>query len=498
MGAHILAIDQGTTGSTALVMDALGRTLARVNREFPQHFPRPGWVEHEPLEILISVQTAAVEAVQRAGIQPKDVAAVGITNQRETTLLWERATGKPVARAIVWQDRRTAAACAALEQSGHARRVKEITGLVLDPYFSATKLAWLLDHTEGARHRAERGDLCFGTVDSYLVRSLCGGDMAAPHVTDVTNASRTSLMDLRTRRWSDEMLALFGVPPSVLPEIRPSAGIVGRTRGFAAVADGTPVSGIAGDQHAALFGQGCFDTGDVKCTYGTGAFVLVHTGSEVHQSTSGLLSTVAWQVGDDVAYALEGSCFVAGAAVQWLRDGLGIVSSAAEIEALASSVETSGGVVFVPALAGLGAPHWDADARGLIAGLTRGSNRGHVARATLEAIAFQVDDLVQPMGRDLGARLGRLRVDGGAAANNLLMQIQADISGISVDRPSDLESTARGAAMLAGVGAGIFDTPRAATSMIQLERSFDVMMDQTWRDGERRRWDLAVRRSRLR
>lgn len=497
MGANILAIDQGTTGSTAIVMSETGRTLARVNREFPQHFPSPGWVEHDPDEIWDSVERAANEAVARAGIGRSEIAAVGITNQRETTLLWERATGRAIGRAIVWQDRRTAPMCAALRAAGHEPEVRARTGLVLDPYFSGTKLRWLLDELPAARVRAERGELCFGTVDAYLIHRLCGGTEAAPHVTDVTNASRTLLMDLESRTWSSPMMSLLGVPPAVLPEIRPSAAVFGRTLGFSAVPDGTPISGVAGDQHAALFGQGCFATGDVKCTYGTGAFVLVNTGSEVCASVSGLLSTLAWQIGDDVRYALEGSCFVAGAAVQWLRDGLGIIASSSDIEALAGSVPSSEGVVFVPALSGLGAPHWDPDARGTITGLTRGSTRAHLARATLEAIAFQVDELLRAMGQDLGSALGRMRVDGGAAANSLLMQIQADLSGISIDRPSDLESTGRGAAMLAGVGAGIFESPERAASMIQIERSFDVRMEHAARTAERRRWALAVARARL-
>lgn len=497
MGRNVLAIDQGTTGTTALILDETGRTLARVNREFPQHFPQPGWVEHDPEEIWASVEAACAHAVADAGIPKSDIALVGITNQRETTLLWERGSGRPLARAIVWQDRRTAPLCAALRDAGHEARVRDVTGLVLDPYFAGTKARWLLDHVGQARERAERGDLCLGTVDSYLVYRLCGGGERAPHVTDVTNASRTLLMDLRTRAWSEEMAALLDVPLAILPEIRPSAGTFGHTRGFSAVPDGTLIAGVAGDQHAALFGQGCFATGDVKCTYGTGAFVLVNTGSEPRASRAGLLSTLAWQLGDEVRYALEGSCFVAGAAVQWLRDGLGIIGNSAEVEALAASVASSDGVVFVPALSGLGAPHWDPEARGLVAGLTRGSTRAHLARATLEAIAFQVDELLRAMGQDLGTPLGRLRVDGGAAANSLLMQIQADISGISVDRPSDLESTGRGAAMLAGVGGGLFDSPARATAMIRIDRSFEVATDHEERTRARRRWDLAVARARL-
>jgi glycerol kinase len=431
-----------------------------------------------------------------AGIRPADVAAVGITNQRETTLLWERGSGRPLHRAVVWQDRRSAGICAALKAQGHEARVRDLTGLVLDPYFSGTKLTWLLDEVSGLRTRAERGEVCFGTVDSFLITRLCGA-ASAPHLTDVTNASRTLLMDLGSLAWSEEMCALLRVPRSMLPEIRPSASLFGKTLGFPAVSDGTPICGVAGDQHAALFGQGCFGVGDVKCTYGTGAFVLVNTGGQPRQSSTGLLSTLAWQIGSEVSYALEGSCFVAGAAVQWLRDGLGLVESADEIEALARQVPSSEGVVFVPALSGLGAPHWDPEARGLIAGLTRGSTRAHLARATLEGIAFQVDELLQAMGRDLAAPIARLRVDGGAAANDLLLQLQADISGISVDRPSDLESTARGAAMLAGVGADVFRSKEEAAGMIAMDRSFSVKMGDADRSSSRQRWDLAVQRARL-
>jgi glycerol kinase len=497
MKSYILAIDQGTTGTTALVMAQDGRVLARVNREFPQHFPSPGWVEHDPEELFGSVVAAAEAAVSLAGIERQDILALGLTNQRETTLVWERASGAPVGRAIVWQDRRTAARCEELRREGHAERVRQVTGLVLYPYFSATKVAWLLDRIPDGRRRAGRSELCFGTVDSYLVWRLAGGASAgAPHVTDATNASRTLLMDLDTRRWSPEMCALFTIPVEVLPTICPSAGIFAHTRGFSPVPDGTPVAGIAGDQHAALFGQGCFQPGDVKCTYGTGAFVLVNTGSVRRPSGHGLIETLAWQLGDAPTYALEGSCFVAGAAVQWLRDGLGLIRTASEIEQLAASVASSEGVVFVPALSGLGAPYWDADARGSLSGLTRGSRAGHVARATLEGIAFQVDDLIRAFEADLGAPLGRLRVDGGAAANNLLMQLQADLSGLPVERPKDLETTARGAAMLAGIGVGIFPNPEAASGMIQSERRFDVTIGDAERTAQRERWAQAVRRVR--
>ncbi|MEN9579660.1 MAG: High confidence in function and specificity, partial [Pseudomonadota bacterium] len=427
MKSYILAIDQGTTGSTALVMSADGRTLSHSNREFAQHFPEPGWVEHEPEEIWESVEQSVRDAVSAAGIDPGHIGAVGITNQRETTLLWDKASGRTLHRAIVWQDRRTAALCAELREAGHAAEVTRLTGLVLDPYFSGTKLNWLFSHYLGAKERAERGELCAGTVDSYLLWRICGGlgvlrgkggIAAPPHRTDISNASRTLLMDLDSGEWSERMCQLLGVPRACLPEICPSAGVFGQTLDFAGLPDGIPVSGIAGDQHAALFGQGCFAEGSVKCTYGTGAFLLVNTGSRRPTSRHGLLSTVAWQVQGKTTYALEGGCFIAGAAVQWLRDGLGILSSSDEVEALAASVATSEGVTFVPALSGLGAPYWDPDARGAITGLTRGSTAAHLARATLEAIALQVDDLVRAMGRDLGKAPERMRVDGGAARNN--------------------------------------------------------------------------------
>ncbi len=451
-----------------------GATLGRANHEFKQHFPKPGWVEHEPDEIWTSVVLAIRDALDQAGVKGDDIAAIGITNQRETVVLWDKKTGAPVHRAIVWQDRRTAARCAELKKAGHEAAVREATGLVIDPYFSGTKLAWLLSEVSGARARAEKGELAFGTIDTLLVYKLTGGQR---HVTDVTNASRTLLMDLRQRVWHDGMCELLGVPKAVLPEIAPSAGKLGETRGVPGLPDGIPIAGMAGDQHAALFGQACFATGEAKCTYGTGAFVLVNTGSEPITSRFGLLSTLGWQIGDDVVYALEGSCFIAGAAVQWLRDGLGLISSAAEIESLARSVKSSEGVTFVPALAGLGAPYWDPEARGLITGITRGTSKAHIARATLEAIALQVNDLVNAMSEDLGKPVTRMRVDGGAAANDLLMQFQSDVSAVTVERPRELESTARGAAMLAGIGAGLFESGAEAGRMIQIDKTFEVAMN---------------------
>lgn len=497
MGGHLLAIDQGTTGSTALVLGTDGATLGRATLEFPQHFPEPGWVEHEAEEIWQSVEGAIVGALRAAGVRGEDTLAIGITNQRETTLVWERATGKPVHRAIVWQDRRTASTCDALREAGESARVGATTGLVLDPYFSGTKVAWLLDHVPGARARAEAGELAFGTVDSYLVFRLAGGAAAAaPHVTDVTNASRTLLMNLERCAWDDDMCRLFRVPRAVLPAIVGSAERVAVTRGVAGLPDGIPIAGIAGDQHAALYGQTCFETGDAKCTYGTGAFLLVNTGKVRKPSNAGLVATVAWQVGGEVTYALEGSVFIAGAAVQWLRDGLGIIRSAQEIEGLARSVSSSDGVTFVPALSGLGAPYWDAGARGLIAGITRGTTRAHLARATLEAIAFQVDDVLSAMQADLGGPLRRMRVDGGAAQNDLLLELQSNFSGLSVERPTELESTARGAAMLAGVGSGVFRSREELIPFARLEREFRPGIDPEERSVARARWEEGVNRAR--
>lgn len=489
MGTYILAIDQGTTGTTAIVVTATGQAVARVDVDFQQHFPAPGWVEHDPEEIWKTVCDTAQRAVQTAGLTPRDVVAIGITNQRETVVAWERGTGRVLANAIVWQDRRSSERCEALGRQGLAARVRELSGLVLDPYFSATKMAWLLDH--GLRAKVD--DVCFGTIDSFLLWRLTGG---ATHSTDATNAARTSLMSLETQTWSSELSEIFGVPLHTLPQVVPCAGTLGATKGFPAVLDGTPITGMAGDQHAALFGQACFASGDIKCTYGTGAFAVMNAGPTRPRSSNGLLETLAWVLPSETTYALEGSCFVAGAAVQWLRDGLGLLESSAEIERLASEVESSEGVVFVPALSGLGAPYWDPEARGLICGLTRGTRRAHLARATLEGIAFQVDALVETMRADTGLPLNRLRVDGGATANDLLMQLQADISGLVVERPLDLESTARGAAMLSGLGVGLFASPQDAARMIQTDRQFNVRMDAATRQSERARFARAVARTR--
>jgi len=478
---HVIAIDQGTTGTTVFVLDEELRLRGRGYREFPQIYPTPGWVEHDPDAIWASVTGALGAALASAKIAAADIAAIGITNQRETTIVWDRKTGRAVHNAIVWQDRRTADMCAALEP--HAPRVRELTGLPIDPYFSGTKLRWILD-------RAPKGDLAFGTVDSFLVHRLTGG---AAHVIDATNASRTLLLDLRTLAWSDEMLRLLGVPRDVLPEVVPSSGRVGVTRGVHGIPDGVPITGIAGDQQSALFGQACFDPGDAKCTYGTGAFILMNTGSEPVASRSGLVTTVAWKLGDgELAYALEGSAFIAGAAVQWLRDGLGLISTAAEIEALAQSVPDSGGVVVVPAFTGLGAPHWRPDARGLITGLTRGTTRGHLARATLEGIALQNVDILRAMERDSGRTLRTLKVDGGASANNLLMQFQSDVLGVAISRPELVETTALGAAFLAGLGAGVWKSKDEIRRTWREDARFQPSEDRAWVAAHLARWDAAV------
>lgn len=496
--AYLLAIDQGTTGTTSLLMDTAGATVARATREFHQHFPEPGLVEHDPEEIWQSVQDAVGETLRAAGVDGSAIKAIGITNQRETTVVWDRATGRPIHRAIVWQDRRTAARCAELRAAGHEQAVEETTGLVLDPYFSGTKLEWILDNVVGARARAERGELCFGTIDSFLVWRL-SGDVAGGspvHATDVTNASRTLLMSLASLSWDDAMLAMLRIPRPLLPEIVGSAGRVAATRGFPHLPDGIPIAGIAGDQQAALFGQACFATGDAKCTYGTGAFVLANIGDRPLRSRFGLLTSVGWKIGAEVVFALEGSAFIAGAAVQWLRDGLGLIKSAAEVEALARSVPSSEGVTFVPALSGLGAPYWDPDARGIISGVTRGTTAAHLARATLEGIALSVTDLVQAMADDLGHPVRRMRVDGGAAVNDLLMQFQADVANVAIERPADLETTARGAAMLAGVGAGLFRTKEDSARMSRVGQSFQVAMSEADRSSHLRRWSDAVARAR--
>jgi glycerol kinase len=491
----VLALDQGTTGSTALLVGKSGDVRGRGYAELPQHFPRPGWVEHDPEDIWASVVRAARGALRHAGASGAAIAAIGITNQRETTLLWDRATGRPLARAIVWQDRRTSDRCARLRRAGEAAGIRQRTGLVIDPYFSATKLEWLLAHVRGARALARRGRLAFGTVDSWLIWRLTGG---AVHATDPTNASRTMLYHIGRGAWDDSLLEIFGVPRGVLPEVRPSSGAFGVTRGVPGIPDGVPIAGVAGDQQAAMFGQGCVTPGDSKNTYGTGCFFLLQTGRVRIASRSGLITTVACGPDGEATYALEGSVFMAGAAIQWLRDGLGLLGSAAESEAMARSVPDSGGVVMVPAFVGLGAPYWRPDVRGALLGLTRGTTRAHIARATLESMAFQSKDLVDAMARDLGQRAIRsrmkvLRVDGGAAANDFLMQYQADLLGMRVERPKVIETTALGAGLLAGLGVGFWSSHRELDRARRIERVFKPRGSRAWREAEYARWTSAVR-----
>ena len=485
----ILAIDQGTTGSTSLVVDPSLRVHGRSTVEFQQHFPKPGWVEHDPDQLWASVLTAVQQALSAAGADPARIKAIGITNQRETSLVWDRETGKPLHRAIVWQDRRTADHCARLRKDGHEATIREQTGLVPDPYFSGTKLGWVLDHVEGARARAEAGELAAGTIDTYALWRLTGGEV---HATEPSNACRTMLWPLTGGGWSEAMCDLLGVPAAMLPSVHPSAHTFGHTKGVPGLPDGIPICGIAGDQQSALFGQACFQPGEAKCTYGTGAFVMMNTGTKIVPSKHGLLTTVGWQLGDTTTYCLEGSSFMAGAVVQWLRDELGFFSSAAEVEALARSVPDAGGVVLVPAHAGLGAPHWRPEARGLIRGLTRGTGRAHIARAALEGIALQITELLDAMAADLGAPVAGLRVDGGAAANNLLMQIQADLLGVPLQRPTMLEATALGAIFLAGLGAGIWSDTTALREAWVQDRAFDPSGDPETIAALRKAWTEAV------
>jgi len=468
MPRFVLALDQGTTSSRAILFDRRGRPCAVAQQEFPQRYPRPGWVEHDPADLWESSRRVALAAVAEANATGADVAAIGLANQRETTLLWERRTGRPVARAIVWQDRRTADSCRRLRAAGLEPLVRRRTGLLLDPYFSGTKLAWLLDHVPGARRRAERGELAFGTVDTWLLWQLTGGRV---HATDASNASRTLLFNLRTGRWDAELLRALRIPAEVLPEVRASSGSFGEVAALPALR-GVPITGVAGDQQAALFGQACFRSGMAKNTYGTGCFLLLHTGGRPVASRHRLLTTVAWKIGGRLEYALEGSVFNGGAVIQWLRDGLGLIARSADVEALAARVPDSGGVYCVPAFTGLGAPHWDAGARGAIVGLTRGATAAHLARAALESIAFQSADLLAAMQADAGLRLGEVRVDGGAAVNNPLMQFQADLLRVPVVRPRTIETTALGAAYLAGLAAGIWKDRDEIGGLWRAERMF--------------------------
>ncbi|HXZ48130.1 MAG TPA: glycerol kinase GlpK [Usitatibacter sp.] len=488
----VLAFDQGTTSSRAIAFGHDGRILGMAQQEFRQIFPQPGWVEHDALEIWQTQRDVAARALAGASLGPRDVAAIGIANQRETTVLWERSTGRPVANAIVWQDRRTASRCDALRQSGLEPVFTRKTGLVLDPYFSGTKLAWLLEHVPGARARADAGELAFGTVDSWIAWQLTGG---AAHVTDASNASRTLLFDIHALDWDEELLAILRVPRAVLPRVVASSGAFGETA-CEGLPRGIPIAGLAGDQQAALFGQACHRPGMAKNTYGTGCFLLMNTGARAAASANGLVATVGWRGDGAATYALEGSVFIAGAAIQWLRDGLGLIARAADIEALASSVPDTGGVHFVPALAGLGAPHWDPHARGAIVGITRGTTRAHLARATLEAIAMQAAELIEAMSADSGIALTELRVDGGATASGLLMQLQADLLGVPVVRPRVTETTALGAAYLAGLGTGFWKDAAEIASLWEREREFEPRMARDEAAARLGEWRRAVERSR--
>ena len=490
----ILSVDQGTTGTTVIVVDSKARLLAKVTHEFKQYFPKPGWVEHDPDDIWNSVLKGISQALKEAKISAFQVAAIGLTNQRETTLLWERKSGRAVYPAIVWQDRRTAPLCASLKKAGREKLFHQKTGLFLDPYFSGTKIRWILDHVPGVLTRAQKGDIAFGTIDSFLLWKLTGGQV---HKTDATNASRTLLMNLKTLRWDSRLCSVLGVPMKVLPEISPNVGILGLTKNMPHLPDGIPIAGMAGDQQAALFGQGGTFSGDVKCTFGTGSFILLHTGQTPVLSRWGNVTTLALYLNGRPSYALEGGAFICGAAVQWLRDGLKIIRSSSEVEGLASSVSDNGGVQFVPALAGLGAPYWKPEVRGLLCGLTRGTQRGHIARATLEGIALQNVDILRAMAKDFKRPINVLRVDGGASENDLLMQIQADYAGLRLYRPKIIETTALGAAFMAGLGVGFWKNLAEIKKIWNKEKEFIPVLSAKEREERLKIWHQAIGRSRL-
>jgi len=489
MPRYILALDQGTTSSRAILFDRDGNARVSASQEFKQHYPQPGWVEHDAEEIWESQQAVAERVLAEAKAGPGDLAAIGITNQRETVVLWERATGKPLHRAIVWQCRRTAPMCDRIKQEGFDRTIREKTGLVTDAYFSGTKIAWLLENIPGARERAARGELACGTIDAWLIWNLTRG---RTHATDVSNASRTLLFNLRSLAWDEEILRYFRIPASLLPTVHSSSEVLGHTDLFGGM---IPIAGVAGDQQASLFGHQCFQRGTVKNTYGTGCFLLMNTGSEIPHSDSGLLATVAWGRNAQTVYALEGSVFIAGAAIQWLRDEMKLIRDAAESESLARAVEDTGGVYFVPAFVGLGAPHWDAYARGTIVGITRGTNRNHLVRAALESIAYQTRAVVDAMARDSALRPEVLRVDGGAARNDFLCQFQADILGIPVERPASTESTALGAAYLAGLATGFWNDEQELSRQLKIARRFEPTMSESHRDELYAGWQRAVERA---
>ena len=491
MNGYLMALDQGTTSSRCIIFDRKGTMIASAAKEFPQYFPQTGWVEHNAEEIWESQLFCAREALNKAALSPTQIAAIGITNQRETTIVWEKDTGKPICPAIVWQCRRTAPFCEELTAKGYDRMIREKTGLATDAYFSATKLAWILDHIEGARARAQRGELLFGTVDSFLIWKLTGGKV---HATDPSNAARTMLFNIHTMQWDRELLELFRIPAAMLPTVLPSSGVFGYTAPDLFGAP-IPVAGVAGDQQAALFGQCCFSCGSVKNTYGTGGFLLMNTGERAVRSERGLLTTVGWQIGDRVTYVLEGSVFVCGAAIQWLRDGLGLLHNAAESEALAASVPDTDNVYFVPALTGLGTPYWDPYARGTIVGISRGTTRAHLVRATLEAMAWQTVDLLEAMRLDADLSIPALRVDGGASANNLLLQLQSDFSALPILRPACIETTALGAANLAGLAVGVFASLEEIQANIATERTFTPAMEEAERTRRLADWHRAVERA---
>ena len=490
---YVLAIDQGTTGTKVIIFDHDGNIKGWSYSEFTQYYPMPGWVEHDPGEIWSVSLRLVAEALQKADVQPRDLKAIGITNQRETAILWDRMSGKPIVPAIVWQDRRTAGLCDELKARGLEQTFRSKTGLVIDPYFSGTKIKWLLDHTPHLRTRAENGEIAFGTVDSWLVWNLTGG---RTHVTDYSNASRTLLYNIYDLCWDEELLKILCVPQGLLPVVKPSAHVYARTDPSIFFGQSVPVAGIAGDQHAALFGQACYDKGLAKNTYGTGSFVLLNTGHEAVPSKEGLLTTIAWGIGDEaVEYALEGAIFITGAAVQWLRDGIGIIEDAEETEALAGALASNDGVYFVPALSGLGAPHWDAYARGMIIGITRGTTRAHLARAALESMCYQTRDVVGAMERDSGIPLKEIRADGGAVANRFLMQFQSDILGVPVDVPTIRETTALGAAYLAGLAVGFWESRAEIDAKWKLDRRYEPRMSEDERERLHRQWLRAVERA---
>ncbi len=492
MSKYLMSFDQGTTGSRAILFNLRGQPVSSAAYEFEQIFPKEGWVEHNPDEIWGSQLRAARRAMEKVGASAEDIAAIGITNQRETTILWERSTGNPIHNAIVWQCRRTAEFCDGLKTQGLTETVRQKTGLVIDPYFSASKIRWLLDHVEGAREKAEAGELMFGTVDTWLIYKLTGGRV---HATDYSNASRTMLFNIHTLDWDDELLALFDIPRAILPKLCPSSHLFG-TSDTALFGREIPIASAIGDQQAALFGQGCFRPGDAKNTYGTGGFLLMNTGETPTLSDNGLVTSVAWGIGDKVNYALEGSVFICGAAIQWLRDCLGILESAADSEALADEVKNTGGVYFVPAFVGLGAPYWDPHARGAIFGITRGTTKAHITRATLEAMAYQTVDVLEVMQKDVGLSLSTLRVDGGASANNILLGLQSDFLGVPVLRAQCLETTALGAALLAGLAIGCFRSTEEIAALIQTGRCFHPRMSESDRKAALDGWHRAVARTR--